>query len=346
MRRIKLIICYFIITISFLYTTTNASYEPYIYIKDAIKYKNSDEVIVQVYMENSDKKIVTLGLDLEYDTEKLEYVSSKPGKDLKASIQLAENMIEENRVAIGAVSISGFKNNGIYYEVVFKVKDSSQDIPIKLKVREATDSKGNDVKISQKDGIIKISSDENNEVIDKSPENQKIDEFEKNDIKEFETLEEILTNNGNIEISDNDNLIYETESNDIIEVLDDGVIIPNKDGRTNVRIKLNGENIGNVEVEVKDGNVLKVSGNENKLDFIASATTEENIKNSNNTIKTENKNGSENTKLENDNEKNTKEIKIENIKNKVFSTIFIFIFIIIILFIIFFIIKKKRGGRK
>lgn len=341
-----------------------ANTTPYLYIKDVTKYQNSDEVTVEIYMENIDSNIVTLGFDLKYDTQKLEYLNSKAGKDLKASIQMAEDLPEESRVSIGALSIGGFKNNGIYYSITFKVKDSSKDIPLTLNIREVTDSKGNEIKINTKNGIIKISSEKSDlKENETKNENQKINDFEKSDINELDTIEDILIDKGNIEVSNSDTLVYETEDINVVEVLNDGIMIPNQDGKTNVKVKLNGQTIGNLEVEVKDGKVSKVSGTENKSTSNASGTnegvnSEKDSTNLNNTAKNNNTNNEldniiENNKdAENDKESlnrnngNDETLAI-NSKGNSFTIAIIVIVIIIILFLIFLIIKnKKMGGKK
>lgn len=320
-----------------------------IYIEDAVKYSNSDNVTVNVCVENINKDIVALGLDVKYDTSKLEYVSSKQGKDMKATMQLAEDVPDEGRVAIGAVAVSGFKNDGVYYSVTFKVKDIKDDIKLSLNVREASNSNGDEVETTVEGGTIKISSEKNDKVEEKSPTNQKIDTFERNDINELTTIEELVTSEGNIEVAENDALVYEVENNEIVEVLDNGMIIPNKDGKTNVRIKLNEENLGNVEVEVKDGKVVKVSGTENVLDFIAASTTEENLAKNEDNEQTNN--DVEEKKISNffskDNNKNLTNSNEEVKEDNLMITIVIVVIVVIILFFIFrFIRKKKRKSNK
>ena len=330
-----------------------ADSKPTIYIKDVTKYQDQDEVTVEVYMENVDSKIVTLGLDLFYDSSKLEYQDSKAGKDLSATIKLAENVPEESRVAIGVVSLSGLKKDGLYYSIDFKIKDTSENISLKLNCREATDSNGNDIDIVSKDGVIKISKDEAKQEEKKTNTNQQINSFEKTELEELENIENIITENGNVEISSEDNLVYETENSSIVEVLDDGTIIPNQDGKTNVRVKLNDQIIGNVEVEVKDGKIIKISGNEEKLNFKAESSTQENSETLTNELENNevektfeeiNTKDKENSKqyLSHNKEKSEKQVS----ENNVFTYVAILIVVITILFIIFYLIKKKKGGNK
>jgi hypothetical protein len=249
--------------------TSNADSIPYIYIEDSTKYKNVDEVTINVCVENINSNIVTMGLDIEYDTNKLEYVDSKAGKDLSATIKLAEDMPEENRVAIGIINIGGLKKDGVYYSINFKVKDNSnENIPIKLNVREITDKDGNDIKVNSKDGNVLISSEVKEESIEnQSQDSQIIRYFEKTDLNEIENLEDILVNEGNLNITSSDKLTYENSNTDVIEILEDGTIIPNKDGTSNVEVNLNGEKIGNLEVEVEDGKIQKISKIVDKISF-------------------------------------------------------------------------------
>ena len=348
--------------------TTSANSNPYVYIKDVTKYKDSDQAILEIHAENMNGSLVTLGIDVKYDTEKLEFVSSKKGKDLKAEMQLAEDRPNQKRVAIGAIKTSGFEDDGIYYTVTFKVKDSSSDISVDINISEATDAQGNDVKVDAKGGKIKISSEKknNNEKIEKSPENQKIENFEKNDINELTTLEEIITEDGNIEVLGYVNLVYETEDGSILEVSNDGLMIPNKDGTTNVRIKLNGETLGNVEVSVKSGKVEKISGTDRKLDFEAQAVVGTGRTDNSNYTSSEDKksytsqvNGELEVKeLENDEniDSNNELYSQSNNKNNIndeekqenrnIKYIIILVVIVIILVLIFLIIYKKQGGKK
>ena len=339
---------------------------PTLYLKDVTKYQNEDKVTVELYMENVDSKIVTLGLDVIYDSSKVEYVSSKAGKDLGASFKLAENVKEENRVAIGAVSFDGFENNGLYYSITFKVKDDSENIPLKLQIRDVSDEQGNDVTVNSKDGKIRISSEESTKKEEKvTTESQKINEFEKTDVSELESIENLINRDGNIKISESDDLIYETENNNIIEVLDDGTMIPNQDGTTNVRVKLNGQNIVNVKIVVKDGKILKISGNDDDLDFVPEATTQEDFESNNENQKNlENNNNSEENNLDSINtnnkennlslintkdKENSKQLLVENKsenQNSKLKVVAIVIVVITILFIIFYTIKKKRGGKR
>ena len=321
-----------------------ADSKPTLYVKDIVKYQNQDKVTVEIFMENTNSKIVTLGLDLEYDSSKLEYLDSEAGKDLNATIKLAENVPDESRVAIGIVSLGGLKKDGIYYEIDFKVKDMTNDIPLKLKVKEATDSNGNEIEITSRDGTIKISKDDKKEEKQEvATTNQQINNFEKTEVEDLENIEELIKENGNIEISNEDSLAYETVDSNVVEILDDGTMIPNQDGTTKVKVKLNNQIVGNIEVEVKDGKITKLSGNEEtKTNSETNNYIEENKEeNKDKTIDTKDKEDSKQylSKGEENSENQISE-------NKNLKYVIVLIVVITILFIIFYLIKKKRGGNK
>ncbi len=147
MKKITMFFSVFVFALVTLNVCSLATSTPKVYLEDAIKYDNSENVTVNIYMEDVNEEIVSLGLDLKYDTSKLEYVNSKAGKDLKATLKLDENFPEESRVAIGIISMTGLKNNGLYYQITFKVKDDSSNIPLELSLREATNSDGKDIPI-------------------------------------------------------------------------------------------------------------------------------------------------------------------------------------------------------
>lgn len=147
MKKITIFFSAFVLILSTLNVFSIAAGTPKVYLEDAIKYDNSENVTVSIYMENVNEEIVTLGLDLKYDTSKLEYINSKAGKDLKATLKLDEDFPEESRVAIGIIAMNGLKNNGLYYQITFKVKDDSSNIPLEISLREATNSDGKDIQV-------------------------------------------------------------------------------------------------------------------------------------------------------------------------------------------------------
>lgn len=265
MKKIKIFFSAFVVILSVLSVFSVAANKPTVYLEDTIKYDNKDNVTVSIYMKDTNPDIVALGLDLKYDTSKLEYVNSKAGKDLKATLKLDENIPEESRVAIAIISVNGLKNDGLYYQINFKVKDASQDIPLELSLREATDSDGNDIKIETTDGKIVISQEEVKQEEQKKVE--KIEDFEVTDVDELTSVEDIISEATKVEVGSEDVITYEVEDTSIVEILNDGTIIPNKNGSSKVRVKMNGQDIGTVEVLVKDGTVEKITGKEEVSDF-------------------------------------------------------------------------------
>lgn len=265
MKKIKIFFSAFVVILSVLSLFSVAANKPTVYLEDTIKYDNKDNVTVSIYMKDTNPDIVTLGLDLKYDTSKLEYVNSKAGKDLKATLKLDENILEESRVAIAIISVNGLKNDGLYYQINFKVKDASQDIPLELSLREATDSDGNDIKIETTDGKIVISQEEVKQEEQKKVE--RIEDFEVTDVDELTSIEDIISEATKVEVGSEDVITYEVEDTSIVEILNDGTIIPNKNGSSKVRVKMNGQDIGTVEILVKDGTVEKIIGKEEVSDF-------------------------------------------------------------------------------
>lgn len=329
MKHLSILFPIFVLIITFS-LNINAASNPKVYIEDAIKYENSENITIKVCMENVNEEIVTLGLDAQYDTSKLEYVSSKAGKDLEATLNLAENIQDESRVAIGIVSLGGLKTNGEYYYVTFKVKDDSSDIPISLSIRESTDSKGNDIKIETENGTIKMSSKKKKE----KTKNQKINNFEIENVQEIETIENIITKNTDVEIKPEDSITYEVENSDIAEIANNGLIIPNQEGKTTVKVKLNGQDIGTVDVIVKDGKVQKVLSSSKK----ENASLEEIIES-----EIENSNDSEKEAFVVSTNAETEKVDIAESENTSKNYIaIIIIFVIIILIFILILIKKRR----
>lgn len=100
-------------------------------------------------------------------------------------------------------------------------------------------------------------------------------------MQEIETIENIITKNADIEITPEDSITYEVEDSNIAEIANNGLIIPNQEGTTKVKVSLNGQDIGTVDVVVKDGKVQKVLSS--KTENVVSEENEENqIEESNN----------------------------------------------------------------
>ncbi|MBR3881745.1 MAG: hypothetical protein IKJ36_00570 [Clostridia bacterium] len=249
--------------------------KPSFYIKDVTKYSNSNKVVIEIYSENISKNITSWSLDVKYDSKKLEFLNSKAGKDLSATFKLAENVSQESKVSMGAINITGFDKEGLYYQVSFKVLDDSTDIPVELVAKEVCDKDGNDVSCSVKSGKIIIPKEEKIKTETKTETKKEINDFEVTEIEQLESIENILINSANMKFDIEDDLVYETEHIDILEIMDDGTMIPKSNGITTVRIKNNYQLIGTVEIEVKDEKIIRVTKVENNNKFLPEATTSE-----------------------------------------------------------------------
>ena len=214
-------------------------------------------------------------MDVKYDSKKLEFLNSKAGKDLSATFKLAENVPQESKVSMGAINITGFDKEGLYYQVSFKVLDDSADIPVELVAKEVCDKDGNDVSCSVKSGKIIIPKEEKIKTETKTETKKEINDFEVTEIEQLESIENILINSANMKFDIEDDLVYETEHIDILEIMDDGTMIPKSNGITTVRIKNNYQLIGTVEIEVKDEKIIRVTKVENNNKFLPEATTSE-----------------------------------------------------------------------
>ena len=249
--------------------------KPSFYIKDVTKYSNSNKVVIEIYSENISKNITSWSLDVKYDSKKLEFLNSKAGKDLSATFKLAENVPQESKVSMGAINITGFDKEGLYYQASFKVLDDSADIPVELVAKEVCDKDGNDVSCSVKSGKIIIPKEEKIKTETKTETKKEINDFEVTEIEQLESIENILINSANMKFDIEDDLVYETEHIDILEIMDDGTMIPKSNGITTVRIKNNYQLIGTVEIEVKDEKIIRVTKVENNNKFLPEATTSE-----------------------------------------------------------------------
>ena len=149
-------------------------------------------------------------------------------------------------------------------------------------------------------------------------------------MQEIETIENIITKNADIEITPEDSITYEVEDSNIAEIANNGLIIPNQEGTTKVKVSLNGQDIGTVDVVVKDGKVQKVLSS--KTENVVSEENEENqIEESNNFEK-------ETFVVQ----ANAEDKKIDVVENEKTSKNYIAIILIFILILI----KKGRKKRK
>ncbi len=258
LKRISMILVIMLFIANISYAET-----PNIYIEDVVKKENEDKVTMDLHLDEVNSNIASLGLDIKYDDKKLEFVSSKSGKNLKTTVQIAEYE-ENNKISIEIMSQNGFKADGVYYQVTFKVLDENIDeIPVKLNVKEAKDIAGNNVNCKVNGGV--IYTDENkkpNTGNNNGNDNESgtvIDPFDKTDVKPSDKLDEIINSNTTPNTQDKDNITYESKDNNILEILPDGTMVAKKDGVTQVKVKKDNEEIGNLEVETENGQIKRIS---------------------------------------------------------------------------------------
>lgn len=178
---VSVFIIIFIITFSFY----SSAKEPNIYIKDAFKEENSNEITVDLNMENLNDSVASLGLNIIYDENKLEYISSKHGKNLKTTVQMSE-YVTNNKISVRIKGQDGLKTDGTYYQLTFKIlNETEEQIPINLELKEVKDINGNNVQCNISNGIIYTKKQEQ-PVSDNKDSNDKAEETNKNDNKNEE----------------------------------------------------------------------------------------------------------------------------------------------------------------
>lgn len=274
---IILVIMLFIANISYAET-------PNIYIEDVVKKENEDKVTMDLCLENVNSTIASLGLDIKYDDSKLEYVSSKSGKNLKTTVQMAEYE-ENNKISIEIMSSNGLKADGVYYQVTFKILDENIDeIPVKLEVKEAKDISGNSVNCKVSSGIIYTDESKKPNTDNKTDAGETaINPFDKTDIKPTDKLDDIV--NSNITPSqDKGNITYEVADSNILQILSDGTMVAGQDGITQVKVFKDGEEIGNLEVETENGQI-KIISSKDEVETEDSSSQTENEFNTTNKVK-------------------------------------------------------------
>lgn len=92
---------------------------------------------------------------------------------------------------------------------------------------------------------------------DEDKEDSKQDTDEKEINKPSDSLEDIV----NPDNSNDDKFEYEVKDKNILDVSSNGTMNPKKDGHTQVKIKKNGKDFADVDVEVKDGKIAQVTSN-------------------------------------------------------------------------------------
>lgn len=244
-------------------------------------------VVVQAKnLENASQKPIGIKLDLLYNPDVIEYISAEKGKNAGSAIALHENYTDEGRIRIGLVSFADMNQSGEYYSVQFKVKDniSVASTPITLEVAEVSDSSGNAINCDVQNAIISfkgVTTQENPKQEEKDDANKKeinsenqVENNEKDNEKEeakgednVDKTEQSLGIAQKIAITDKDEnitsflkedsklevgteLTYEVENPEILEIDEQGNIVPKEKGTTKVTIRdtNNQEEIITIEV--------------------------------------------------------------------------------------------------
>lgn len=243
----------------FICLITNSSFAstPSIYIEDVVKKENEEKVTMNVYLENVESNIGSISFGINYDESKLEYVSSKSGKNLKATVKMSEYIDENNKLSITIMSSSGLKVDGVYYQITFNVLDDTvSEIPVNLELKETLDVNGNSIKCNSNNGVIRTKETETSN--DSNNNQTTINPFEKTDIDSSDSLNDIINENTTPDIS-NKNITYDVEDEDILKISNNGTMVPLQDGTTTVTVLADGEEIGVLDVEVENGKVKKIS---------------------------------------------------------------------------------------
>ncbi len=128
---------------------------------DATSYSQDDQITAEVYFPRAYKKISSLDMSLLYDSQKLEFVSMKQGKDLRRARDKQTNgeVYSEYAGDPGKInwSLAGGNNyefSGIFSTIVFKVKSYANhgSSKLSLKINNAVNSgfvnMTNDVNVS------------------------------------------------------------------------------------------------------------------------------------------------------------------------------------------------------
>ena len=244
-----------------------ADSDPMMYIENVTQNENNN-VDLNIIMENieTSRKLVALRIDVKYDPSMLEFVQSKAGKDLKATIKYDEDFPDEGRFSIAILSVGGLNKDGLYYSATFKIKEGiTEDIPINLEIGEAADEDGNAINIKTQGIVIKTHSNNEEQPLESQTQ---IQQEETRASEPISNIGDIVTDRI-ISTDENSELSYEVEDDSVIEVLEDGTIIPNKDGTTEVTLKFNGEDVGTATVKVKDGKLIPIDDTKSQNNLIS-----------------------------------------------------------------------------
>lgn len=242
-----------------------------VYVETPETAKVGDVITAKVMVDSIDSSAVGLKLDVQYDADRLEYVSDQAGEKAKGTMNLSKHVPEEQRVRVGIVALLGLKENGCYYEVQFKVKEvASTTTSIDVKVAELTDSSGTELAYTTNTTNLRIEGSEpvqEQETPKEEPDNTTTNPLTtEGETPEGETQEAPETTNPTKQPAIQIALLSATTSNikdyftqeqpeelswniqdvQIAELKEDGTIVPKQAGNTNIIIT---DKEGNVVAE-------------------------------------------------------------------------------------------------
>lgn len=113
--------------------------------------KAGDKVNVEIDVSGS-KPITTLGLRLNYDSDKLTYESESWSEGIKnVNAMTLVSDVEDNGgkvLNISMISDAGYQGSGTMVTLTFSVKGDYTDVPVELALRDVTDKDMQDVSAS------------------------------------------------------------------------------------------------------------------------------------------------------------------------------------------------------
>ena len=296
-QKVVRILFILIIIIAFGAITVKASDKIIFSVEDIndVESGSTINVVVQAKnLENASQKPIGIKLDLLYNPDVIEYISAEKGKNAGSAIALHENYTDEGRIRIGLVSFADMNQSGEYYSVQFKVKDniSVASTPITLEVAEVSDSSGNAINCDIQNAIISFKG----VTIQENPKQEDDDDANKEETNSENQVESNETNNEKeagakgednvdkteqslgiaqkIAITDKNKnitsffkedsklevgteLTYEVENPEILEIDEQGNIVPKEKGTTKVTIRDTNNQEEIITIEVGDKETLE-----------------------------------------------------------------------------------------
>ena len=201
-----------------------------------------ENVTIKLNIENK-KEFGVLTARVHYDKTKLEYVSSELN-GLKSMLRGSDNNAEKGMVILYAINLSGsnkMKDNGNIMVTEFKIKDDvTDDIPLKIEIKDFGVDENTPLKYETKDGVIKIKKDvssvNTNKTENLKEELNKVineDENKKDDKITWSTTDEKIAT-----VDDDGNVTFNANGNVTIEAKDsEGNVIYSKDYYVNDKVK-------------------------------------------------------------------------------------------------------------